>query len=79
MNEGNEKAFDCVAWIRSVRNRISADIQDMSPEERKAVAKGPVQRIRFWQGFLIVVGHRRVAGLWPDPSVASRFSFSEGR
>ena len=28
-----EKAFDCVKWTRSTRDRISAEIRDMSHEE----------------------------------------------
>ncbi len=30
---GEEKAFDCVRWMRSTRDRISAEIRDMSQEE----------------------------------------------
>ena len=32
-NEAGEKAFDCVKWTRSTRDRISAEIRDMSQEE----------------------------------------------
>ena len=31
--ETGEKAFDCVRWTRSTRDRISAEIRDMSHEE----------------------------------------------
>ena len=31
--EAGEKAFDCVKWTRSTRDRVSAEIRDMSPEE----------------------------------------------
>ncbi|MCY3809011.1 MAG: hypothetical protein OXG58_06245 [Gemmatimonadetes bacterium] len=31
--EAAEKAFDCVSWTRSTRDRISAEIRDMSQEE----------------------------------------------
>jgi hypothetical protein len=31
--EAGEKAFDCVKWTRSTRDRISAEIRDMSQEE----------------------------------------------
>lgn len=31
--ETGEKAFDCVKWTRSTRDRISAEIRDMSQEE----------------------------------------------
>ena len=31
--EAGEKAFDCVRWTRSTRDRISAEIRDMSHKE----------------------------------------------
>ncbi|MYI47169.1 MAG: hypothetical protein F4123_12470 [Gemmatimonadetes bacterium] len=31
--EAGEKAFDCVKWTRSTRDRISAEIRDMSQDE----------------------------------------------
>jgi len=31
--EAGEKTFDCVKWTRSTRDRISAEIRDMSQEE----------------------------------------------
>ncbi|MDE2974353.1 MAG: hypothetical protein OXU64_06480 [Gemmatimonadota bacterium] len=31
--EAGEKAFDCVKWTRRTRDRISAEIRDMSQEE----------------------------------------------
>lgn len=31
--EAGEKAFDCVRWTRTTRDRISAEIRDMSREE----------------------------------------------
>ena len=31
--EVKEKAFDCVKWTRRTRDRISAEIRDMSREE----------------------------------------------
>ncbi|MDE0357570.1 MAG: hypothetical protein OXN92_07485 [Gammaproteobacteria bacterium] len=31
--EAGEKAFDCVKWTRRTRDRISAEIRDMSQDE----------------------------------------------
>ena len=31
--EASAKAFDCVKWTRRTRDRISAEIRNMSPEE----------------------------------------------
>ena len=33
--ETKEKDFDCLKWIREVRDQIYAETKDMSPEELK--------------------------------------------
>ena len=34
-SETGEKPFDCVKWTRKVRDRINAEIKDMSYEEER--------------------------------------------
>ena len=34
-SETDEKPFDCVKWTRKVRDRINAEIRDMSYEEER--------------------------------------------
>ena len=39
-SEVSAKAFDCVKWTRRTRDRISAEIRNMSPDELRQWIKG---------------------------------------
>ena len=55
--EAGEKAFDCVRWTRSTRDRISAEIRDLS---RDAVGRWFEER-RPTDPFLAELSDRREA------------------
>ena len=46
--ETGEKGFDCVKWTRSTRDRISAEIRDMSYEELRQWLDAQVQQEPFF-------------------------------